>query len=654
VARILDKLLDFFASLKLAIVLIFGLAIYLAAATTYESRYGTRPVQDVVYASRPFVMWMAFLAINVMAAVLVRYPWKRKQTGFIITHAGIEILLLGCLLSFRYSIDGRVSLEPGQKSEVINLNDEEVGVTMPDAGGRQRRHVFPIELWHQAGYPSLSRFLAGSTGLVSVPMEPRWPEGQAVSWPLGGGAKLTVLDWLPAAVPQTVINPTPDGFPAAMIHLGGSLPNGMGMDQTIPIVADGQGDGMIRPFGGMLEMNLWKARSDDEVQEFMNAPAQESLPALGRVDLFLGGKKYAVDVKQENFGKDQTLADSGYKASVEDYTLHAPPPQLPENHGADAMATEPIDPQISLRLTGPNGVRRYLLSAWHPQFMAPLDDANDGGHGAPRPDDPLIWYWSPQTYFTAKGGTLGRLQLLQTPDGRLLARTFALQLPGGAGPMAPFEVQVGREIPHVWLNISFSVTQHVPSGVIVNDFRPAHIEPTQMDQHPRAIKVAIDVDGTHQESWLALGDEPAEVNTARGPVEIDYNYREYELGFSIGLDHAEQTNDPGTETAAAYTSQLTVMGSDKSDGAHIITMNEPLTVQGLTFYQAGFANEQGVAISTLSVRYDPGWILKYIGCGLIVGGIFTMFYMKAYFQKSPVPLAQTASKPNSRPVAASA
>src|SRR5271169_1288600 len=122
---LLEKLLDLCSSLKLAICVILSLAFYLGAATCYEARYGTRAVQDVIYGSRPFVLLMAMLSINVMAAVLVRYPWKRKQTGFIITHCGIEILLLGCLLSFRFSIDGRVELQPGTQSEEINLNDEE-------------------------------------------------------------------------------------------------------------------------------------------------------------------------------------------------------------------------------------------------------------------------------------------------------------------------------------------------------------------------------------------------------------------------------------------------------------------------------------------------------------------------------------------------
>jgi len=35
--------------------------------------------------------------------------------------------------------------------------------------------------------------------------------------------------------------------------------------------------------------------------------------------------------------------------------------------------------------------------------------------------------------------------------------------------------------------------------------------------------------------------------------------------------------------------------------------------------------------SVLTVNYDPGRGVKYLGSGLIVAGIFTMFYMKAYF-----------------------
>ena len=40
--KLLDKLFEFCASLKLAIFLILSLAFYLGSATVYEARYGTR------------------------------------------------------------------------------------------------------------------------------------------------------------------------------------------------------------------------------------------------------------------------------------------------------------------------------------------------------------------------------------------------------------------------------------------------------------------------------------------------------------------------------------------------------------------------------------------------------------------------------------
>jgi len=41
------------------------------------------------------------------------------------------------------------------------------------------------------------------------------------------------------------------------------------------------------------------------------------------------------------------------------------------------------------------------------------------------------------------------------------------------------------------------------------------------------------------------------------------------------------------------------------------------------------------------VNYDPGRPVKYLGSGLIVFGIFLMFYMRAYFFKRPAKGAVT-------------
>ena len=644
--RFLDKLMEFFSSLKLAICLILSLAFYLGAATCYEARYGTRAVQEVIYNSKPFILLMALLAINVMGAVIVRYPWKRKQTGFIITHCGIEILLLGCLLSFRFSVDGRVELQPGGQSEEINLNDEEIGVTAPDAGGLQRRHVIPVNLWADAGYPGLAQFVLASAHLIDLPQEPRWPEDHSADYALGEGLKLHVLQWLPAAVPETVMHESEDGFPTAMLHLGGSLPNGMPMDQDVSLTADGAGGGWQKPFGGQMDMTLWKARSDAEVKEFLNPPPLEQLPEMGRLAFYLGGTRYELDVKSDMLGKTQTLGDSGFTVSVDNYHLQAPD-QLPEDHAqlpgaAGPAPAGPPDPSIYVHLNGPSGKKDYMLTASHPQFMADLNETDMSRHGVSKPTDPLIYYWHPQAYFTTKAGTRGRLQLLAGPDGKLYARLFKLKEADGKYT-PPFEVEVGKEMSNFWLSISLTINQFSPSAILAQEFRPAHVEPNQMDMHMRAMKVAVEVDGVRQEVWLARQGGDVQLNTPRGTVDLDYGYAPYELGFAVHLNHAEQTNDPGTDQAAAYSSEVAISGTSSKDGTYTISMNKPLSVQGLTFYQAGFDQDEDGPLSTLSVRHDPGWVIKYLGCALIVGGIFTMFYMKAYFQKTPAP-AQAPAK----------
>jgi len=648
---LLEKLMDFFSSLKLAITLILSLAFYLAAATLYEARYGTRAVQDCIYSSRPFLLIMALLAINVMGAVLVRYPWKRKQTGFIITHIGIETLLLGCLISFRYSVDGKVSMTPGLKTDAINLLDEQVDVTMPDAQGRQREYSVPIELWHEAGYPGMAKYIAGMAGLVDLPPEARWPQGQTLSYPVGGGAKLVVMDWLPAAVGSTVVKPVEGGVPTAIVHLGGSMPNGMSLNQDIPLMADDEGHGMSNRNGGMpVAIDLWKARSPAEVAEFLAPPAIKELPEMGRVVVLMGAERYTIDVSNDGLNKEQVFGNSGYKGAVSAYTMSAPPPKLPEGHGQVSMTPEAIDPQVEVDITGPKGTRKYLVKAWDPELLMRMEDT-PGPDAAAAPAaasveaEPLIYYWHPKTYFTVRGGrVMGRLQLLAAPDGKLYAHQYELLDSADQQPNAPFEVQVGKEFERKWVMISLSVAQYSMSGTLGDEFRPAHVEARQMDEHPRAIQVAMEVEGKRSApAWLELGDsQGAQLATSRGPVQVDYNFREYPLGFTVGLDHAEQTNDPGTAQAATYTSEVTVADSGKMDGSHVITMNQPMTVSGLTFYQAGFADED-TPISTLSVRRDPGWVIKYLGCAGIVGGIFTMFYMKAYFQKTPAAVPKGAA-----------
>ena len=81
--------IGFWPRLKLAVFSLSSLAASLAFATWFESSYGTTAAQDYVYKSTWFAVLLAFLAVNILCAALIRFPWKKRQTGFVITHAGL-------------------------------------------------------------------------------------------------------------------------------------------------------------------------------------------------------------------------------------------------------------------------------------------------------------------------------------------------------------------------------------------------------------------------------------------------------------------------------------------------------------------------------------------------------------------------------------
>src|SRR5438309_11962783 len=85
----LGALYRFLASVKLAVVSLLSLAAVLAYGTFFEAWHGTVAAQEWVYRSPWFALVLLMLAVNIFCAAAIRYPWKRRQTGFVITHTGL-------------------------------------------------------------------------------------------------------------------------------------------------------------------------------------------------------------------------------------------------------------------------------------------------------------------------------------------------------------------------------------------------------------------------------------------------------------------------------------------------------------------------------------------------------------------------------------
>jgi len=65
----------------------------------------------------------------------------------------------------------------------------------------------------------------------------------------------------------------------------------------------------------------------------------------------------------------------------------------------------------------------------------------------------------------------------------------------------------------------------------------------------------------------------------------------------------------------------------------LISMNNPLRYDGMTFYQQSFANNDNTSI--LQVVRNPSWLLPYVACILMGLGLLVQFgiHLFGFFAK---------------------
>ena len=213
-------LLKVCASLELAIVLLVLLTAVLALGTCVESWYGEAAARFGVYGAWWFTALAALLAANIFAALLIRFPWKKRQTGFVLTHVGLLVLLAGCLLTHRGGIDASLPVLVGQ------------------ANGRAYQDSYHFELTSAGSEPICVPFVSGPFSWIDYQKLPWFP------WRLAGrdtgilydrdGIRLEALDYQIGQRPQVSLRVSVDGHEPQEFRLGpapshplASLPEGM-------------------------------------------------------------------------------------------------------------------------------------------------------------------------------------------------------------------------------------------------------------------------------------------------------------------------------------------------------------------------------------------------------------------------------------------
>ncbi len=117
----IEKVLQFLASLKLAVINLVMLALISAIGTFVESYYDLEHAQEWVYRSFYMKLALTSLSINLIAVLVHRWPWKKKHISFISAHFGILLMIVGSMMTQELGVDGSMRLEVNEKSQSIIL-----------------------------------------------------------------------------------------------------------------------------------------------------------------------------------------------------------------------------------------------------------------------------------------------------------------------------------------------------------------------------------------------------------------------------------------------------------------------------------------------------------------------------------------------------
>ena len=155
----LDRLIRFIGSIKLAVPLLSAIIGILISATFYESQVGSTTVQQEVYKSPWFGALMFMLALNLSVSAISRYPWRgARKVGFALTHFGLVVIIAGSAAVIHLGMEGMLLVRTdrdagdrlrmqGDLLEVVNSDRLEQGsIFVKQDGSVSPRFVAGLEL----------------------------------------------------------------------------------------------------------------------------------------------------------------------------------------------------------------------------------------------------------------------------------------------------------------------------------------------------------------------------------------------------------------------------------------------------------------------------------------------------------------------------
>ncbi len=595
VNKFLKIIFDFLASIKLAVILIVVFGILLSVATVLESKYSTEYAQNAVYGTMWFDLFLFILGLNVTCSALSRLPWKKRHTGFVVTHLGIIIILLGSMITRKMGIEGQIMLQEGESTEVMRVTEDVFSVHVP------RQNV--------------------SEQFVPWFMNQDIPDGSEVKYEIGDtGITCYITDYL--FNPQTfmrVNNNGPEGNAAVQIGLHRPGSNRNELEEWLFVNSPRQSTLELT----IATIKFHRVHSEEELNGWLNKPQDEAVEEISGPQGQLvikdaeGIVVHQLDV-QDILNQPYTFVHQGdtYAVKFEEFIPRA---YVRDNKLVN-LEQNPINPTIRFEISGPFGQEEHLSFAKFPEFGS-LHGQNNTTSGF------QVEFQYPMHESSENTPKKNQMDLLLAPDGTIHYRTTNT---GGAWQTGT--LSEGESVPTTWNNLQLKLNKFYPNAKQEQEIFDAGKGSPGQHNNP-AIAYRIEYNGDEQSGYLQYnGRKDAAVGGER--VLMNFGQRRYPVGFEMELIDFRAPVYPGTTRPQRFESDVLVRAPEIEGGEMKtkIHMNHPLYHGKFTVYQSSYIKGQNGQpdISIFSVAYAPGTWVIYLGSIVMCGGMLLMFFTTQY------------------------
>ncbi len=570
-----SRLWSFFTSVKLAVVLIFLIAIACGLGTfivqdkpleEYKARFGESLASLLqltqithVFSSYWFTLLLLLLAVNLICCTIDRWRGTILQTGFILTHISIILILAGSIIGLWFGQKGVLWIAEGQKSEQFYLRD-----------GTPRPLPFELHLdafiteKHPPKYDLLS-YVKDQHREGRLSTEPGKPQPVPKS-----PYVVTVRDYIPdAALLEEAINTSEEvKNPAIFVQLYGS--------ETVTV------EGWLIA----KDRNWYIDRKRDLRLEYRWVDSEEELkkvtvtsPSKPRLIVRLKEKGTSQEFQAE-VGKSLTW--EGYNLKILDFVLDFTQRMRP------LREQQPNNPAIQVEVDGPQGKESRWVFASFPDW--------DEMHPTKYKELKLLCEVPQDISFVSQ-----QIKILQGPNDQ---RLFAYIKEDKVVESFTWELEKKYSIGNSGQQLK--VSKFYPSFGI----KQSVVKKSDELKKP-ALFVEIDGPKGKSTDWVF----------AEAPQATAYKDGNF---FLLYKQMGENIKD--------WKSKLRIVEGGKTVAEKTIEVNDPLKYKGYTFYQASY-DPQNEKLSGLQVANDPGVPLVYFGFFFLCFGIIFIFYIKPLLRR---------------------